>query len=373
MILIIDASRNRSGGARIHLDNFLNFSDPYKYGYKKVIVYSHRELISNLESKPWLVKINPFWLNSNIFSQFFWQIFILPFICWKSGGFLLTADGSSLNFISPQVRMVRDLLSFEPVGMSSQSSFLGRMRLYIMRKVHVYGCNKAKGVIFQTKYAAKELSLNGVSNKNLVIIPHGIPHSFIGLSDSGTKKNIRDKWNLIYVSPFLPYKNHLTVIEAVDLLVQKKVNLECGFIGGGYDWLEESCRSKIELNKSIADKFNFYGEVDQGELRDIMKSQDIFIFASSCESFGITLLEGMASGIPIACSNASSMPETLGNGGIYFNPTSAKSICDAVLTLVNDERVRDRVSYAAINKAKMFNWTDISSSTWKFISETRKS
>ena len=61
---------------------------------------------------------------------------------------------------------------------------------------------------------------------------------------------------------------------------------------------------------------------------------DIGVFASSCENLPITLLEMMGSGMQIACSNFSPMPEILGSEGIYFNPVKPASITEAMRKLI---------------------------------------
>ena len=63
---------------------------------------------------------------------------------------------------------------------------------------------------------------------------------------------------------------------------------------------------------------------------EYLSKSNIFIFASSCENMPITLIEGMASGLPIACSDRGPMPEVLQDGGVYFNPEDCKSIVFAI-------------------------------------------
>ena len=66
--------------------------------------------------------------------------------------------------------------------------------------------------------------------------------------------------------------------------------------------------------------------VANGNIPDYLARSDLFIFASSCENLPITMLEAMASGIPICCSNRGPMPEVLGREGCYFDPEVPASI-----------------------------------------------
>jgi glycosyltransferase involved in cell wall biosynthesis len=74
----------------------------------------------------------------------------------------------------------------------------------------------------------------------------------------------------------------------------------------------------------------------------VLSESDIFIFASSCENMPITLIEGMASGLPIACSNRGPMPEVLAEGGTYFNPEDPSSIAKAIQSLVENPSLRTK-------------------------------
>ena len=64
---------------------------------------------------------------------------------------------------------------------------------------------------------------------------------------------------------------------------------------------------------------------------------DAVIYASSCENMPNILIESMASGLPIACSDKQPMPEFLKNGGYYFNANSVDSIQKAIINLIEDK------------------------------------
>ena len=97
------------------------------------------------------------------------------------------------------------------------------------------------------------------------------------------------------------------------------------------------------------------------------KSADLGVFASSCENLPITLLENMASGLPIACSNLGPMPEVLGKAGVYFDPESGESIRDAIEQLVLSPRLRADVAQLAFARSKDFNWERCAKETFSFL------
>ena len=108
------------------------------------------------------------------------------------------------------------------------------------------------------------------------------------------------------------------------------------------------------------------------ELYKVYHQADAFVFASSCETFGQILLEAMASGLPIACSNRSAMPEVLGNAGIYFDPESPDQIADALTMLLKDHDLRAMLAQEAYDRAREYSWERCAKETFSFLAEVIK-
>ena len=92
----------------------------------------------------------------------------------------------------------------------------------------------------------------------------------------------------------------------------------------------------INENPSI-NKSHFVGEINQQKVIKDLKKFDIFVFASSSETFGISLVEAMAVGMPIVSSNKSSLPEVLQNGGLYFDPKDDLQLSNQIELLITNE------------------------------------
>ena len=83
-----------------------------------------------------------------------------------------------------------------------------------------------------------------------------------------------------------------------------------------------------------------------------------------------TLIEGMAAGLPIACSDRGPMPEVLGSAGVYFNPVSIESIVKALKELMSSQAKREKLAQEAESASQRFSWGVCSNQTWGFITET---
>jgi glycosyltransferase involved in cell wall biosynthesis len=121
------------------------------------------------------------------------------------------------------------------------------------------------------------------------------------------------------------------------------------------------------------EKFVFYhGKKSQEELLKYYHSTNGFIFASSCETFGQILLESMASGLPIACSDRSALPEVLGKTGHYFDPEDSLSIFEALKELLDSARLREELAANAFERAQTFSWEKCADETFGFIQKVFK-
>src|SRR5207253_4012008 len=100
----------------------------------------------------------------------------------------------------------------------------------------------------------------------------------------------------------------------------------------------------------------YWGAVPHGELQKRYAEAELCVFASTCENMPNILLENMASGLPIACSNRGPMPEVLGDAGLYFDPEDVVSIRDALRRLIESHDLRARLAQAAFQRAQVYSW-----------------
>ena len=105
------------------------------------------------------------------------------------------------------------------------------------------------------------------------------------------------------------------------------------------------------------------------DLSGYYQQADIGLFASSCETFGIILLEKMAAGLPIACSNQSAMPEILKEAGVYFDPVNATDIELTLERFISQEDLRASKSALSYRESKNYQWAKCAQETFTFVSQ----
>ena len=368
--IAIDASRNRSGGAKIHLIEILKNFKYDKYNIKEIHLWSYDELLKEIPNYPWLVKHIPM-KNPSILKELFWQYFIFPKALKKLKiDILLNSSAATICYFRPNVTMSRNMLSFEK-GMIKKSGFsIGRIRLILLKYVQKISLKNANGAIFLTNYASKSIQSFTGKLENVKIINHGISNIFFAKEF----KNItRKKLKCVYVSTIDFYKHQSNVVKALSKFESGTIEL---ILAGGLGSGSPALMSKKKLDETIknlghkSDFVKILGHVPHNKLPELYSNSDIVIFASSCENMPNTLVEGMASGLPIACSNRGPMPEILQDGGTYFDPENIDSIYRAIKTLVKSNKKRLSFSKKSYLLSKNFSWEKCSINTFNFLVET---
>jgi glycosyltransferase involved in cell wall biosynthesis len=368
-ILGIDASRNRSGGAIEYLKAILIDVDFDRYQFKEVHVWANENLCKQLPNYPWLIKHSPSILNKNILFQLLWQLFILPkkFKEAKCNCLFIT-DASTLFVHNNSIVLSQDILSYDKALMTSLKWGKQKLRLILIYFLQNNAFNKSKGVIFLTNYARTEIMRHCGYLKSTICIPHA--SSFTKRKvDNHEKLLLKKEIKIVYVSPFFEYKNQMNLVKAIIYLRTLYTNICLTLVGDFNSAYGNKVLTLVKKNDPDFNYFNFVGSLLHDEVQELLLESDIFIFPSSCETFGIALLEAMQLGLPIASSAMSSMPETLKDSAMFFNPHDVSSIINALETIILDDELRINLALKAKARAEYYSWKSTSNKTFGYINE----
>jgi glycosyltransferase involved in cell wall biosynthesis len=372
-IIGIDASRNRSGGARSHIIGIINAFVKQPSNTYIIHIWSYKSLLDSLPNCDIIIKHYPYELDKNLFYQLVWQFFKLPMEAKKVNcDILLYTDAGALVNFSPSVVMSRDMLSYEKGEMARYGFSISKIRLILLKYLQVYSLKKADGAIFLTNYAASVIQTYTGPLNNFKIIPHGVGEIFRSHQNKLLKKsnNTTTDYKCIYVSNAALYKHQWQVIKAIKYLKDQAYNLTLILVGGGTGLAQNKIDDEISRSDPNMKFIKQYSFLNHNHLQSLINESDIFIFASSCENMPNTLIEGMASGLPIACSNRGPMPEVLKNAGIYFNPEDHISIANAIIEILNDIDASNYRSNLSLEYSKLYSWDRCLNETLEFLKTT---
>ena len=161
---------------------------------------------------------------------------------------------------------------------------------------------------------------------------------------------------VLTVGDLQPRKNHVALIAAFARLVAKYPQLSHRLVLVGKNtWFAPKVREAAQKS-GVADRIHFAGFVSDSELINLYNSADCFIFPSLYEGFGLPIIEAMACGRAVACSDTSAMPEVADGAGLLFDPMSEDAMVRAMADILRDGELRARMERLAVQRATVFSW-----------------
>ena len=376
MILGIDAFNIRTGGGVTHLVELLGSADPLAYGFKQVIVWGGTTTLAKIADRDWLHKVNVPLLDRGLPYRVFWHRFRLRKLADRAGcDVLFMPGGSDESGFKPMVTMSQNLLPFEWRELRRYGISLTSLRLLLLRWSQSRSFRKANGIIFLTRYAEDAvLKVTGALQGKRLTIPHGINERFFKqpcaqrlLEECDEQRPFR----LVYVSIIDNYKHQSQVTEAIAKLRAEGLPLALDLIGPAYPPALRRLRRTLRRVDPTGSVVRYVGVIPHNELHAWYEAADLCVFASSCENMPNILLEGMAFGLPIACSNCGPMPEVLGDAGVYFNPEDPIDIANTIRRWLDFPDLREQKALAAYNLARQYSWARCAAETFGFLARVR--
>ncbi len=368
----IDGSNIKCGGGLTHLRELLNAAHPHAHGVQRVTVWTNEDTAARLPHKSWL-KVAPIPpLKRGLLFQLWWQRFDLPRLARDECDILFVPGGNHPGRFHPFVALSQNILPFDRVERARYGLSWMRLRLLLLRMGQSETFRRADGMIFLTTTAQVTVEQATGSLSYSKIIPHGISPMFRMVprvqERLGGHNGMRPfRW--LYVSIVDVYKHQWNLAGAAQQLLDEKLPLELELIGPAYTPALARLQNQLSRNQALSSAVHYRGPMDHESLVEAYRAADGFVFASSCENMPIILMEAMAAGLPIACSNRGPMPEVLRDAGVYFDPESSEDIARAMRELMLDRKKRAECAARAYEYAKEYTWERCARETFSFLAE----
>jgi|688.fasta_scaffold217713_1 glycosyltransferase involved in cell wall biosynthesis len=373
--IFIDATNIGIGGGVTHLLELLNHFDSRQY-HMNLVVCASEAVLKKLPEVSNVKKITHSLLNKSIIHRGIYQLYFFDKeISACKADLLFSITGDYIGNFHKVVGMSRNMLLYDELALDQISSWKEkiRFRLNFIRQKRCF--NKAKAIIFISEYSkdliTKRLSLSG---KRVEVIYHGLANRFKRdekphVNDLGI--DVKNPINFIYISTVHVYKHQWNVVEAVGR-VRNELGLELTLTLVGDVIYEPSGRRMFRCIEELdaEGKFvQYLGNVQYEKIHELYKTSSAIIFASSCENMPNTLIEGMASGLPILCSNFPPMPEFLKEGGFYCNPYHVDSIVEGIKELLANPEKQAKTVMLNQHEMDKYDWAITSQKTFEFLNE----
>jgi glycosyltransferase involved in cell wall biosynthesis len=195
-------------------------------------------------------------------------------------------------------------------------------------------------------------------DKISVVYP-GYHPSFVPERDRNRLEAVRKRYHIpasyvIYVGTLQPRKNLRALLDAFAAVAQQDRGVHL-VIAGKKGWLYEPLFGRVQ-QLELGKRVHFTGYVPQEDLPALISGARLFVLPSLYEGFGMPVLEAMACGTPVICSNVSSLPEVAGDAAILVNPHETAELVRALQRLLYDDALRCNLAQKGLKQVTRFSW-----------------
>ena len=257
---------------------------------------------------------------------------------------------------APQVTTIHDLI--HRTVPETHTRFLGLgLRLLVD-----LAARRSRRIIAVSDATKQEIvSRLGVDGDRVDVVPNGpgTVAKAAPLSDPDVRRRLElgARPVILAASAKRPHKNLERLIAAMTSLDDSVLVLP------GYPTPFEASLRAAADRAGVADRVRFVGWIDEPLLEGLYALARCLVVPSLAEGFGLPVVEAMARGTPVACSDIPPFREVGGDAVLYFDPLDVQSIADTVACLVADDELRRRLAAAGRSRAAQFSWAKTAAMT----------
>lgn len=288
---------------------------------------------------------------TSVFEQFPYYL-ALP----KEGVIHLTHQGLALPLLYLRrkgtrkvVVTVHDLI---PLARSADYGFLERC----LWKLLSHALRKSSHIIAISEHTKKDVvRYLGYPEEKVTVILSGVNQAVFKPSTSTSNTSTsNNESTILVVGSEMPRKNIQVVIKALALLTKKISDIKLVKVGASQWPHAREELKKLAAQLGVLDKITFHEYVKN--LSEVYQQASVFVMPSLYEGFGLPVLEAMACGCPIICSDRTSLPELGGDAVLYFNPEDAQELADKIHTVLTDQKTKEKLKKYGLQRVQQFTW-----------------
>ncbi|MBT4315254.1 MAG: glycosyltransferase family 4 protein [Candidatus Magasanikbacteria bacterium] len=272
-----------------------------------------------------------------------------------------------LFYNDPFVVTVHDLIMYHYPR--PEATTLGPIKFWIKDRLHRivlgHAIKKAKHIIVTSEFTKQDIHDTLKVSNDKMITTYQAPFSY-NISSLKDNEFVLQKYGIkkpyvMYVGTAYPHKNIEGLLNAW-LKFQELHGDEYQLVLVGK---ENYFYQRLLVQQATHEIKNFVytGFVEDDELSAIYLQSSLYVFPSFYEGFGLPPLEAQDHGVPVVSSNASCLPEVLGDSVLYFDPNSPDQMADMIHKALDDEGVRSELKQNAKENLKRFSWEGLAEKT----------
>jgi len=257
----------------------------------------------------------------------------------------------------PAVVTAHDMAIYRNAGWFPSGQAMS-VRLVVPRSMR-----RARAIVAVSACTARDVAeLFGVGEERLVVVPEGVASWFrplpaAGVEAVGRRLGLPSRF-VLFVSTIEPRKNLPTLLDAWGRMRDRPPLV----VAGGWGW---RCEAERERLGRMGPDVRVLGPVAPGDLPALYNLATCLAHPAWYEGFGLTPLEAMACGLPVVASNASSLPEVVGDAGVLVPPSDVEGWTAALDRVCGDATLAATLSARGLARAAEFTWSRAAQATWR--------
>jgi glycosyltransferase involved in cell wall biosynthesis len=222
-------------------------------------------------------------------------------------------------------------------------------------------CERAELVIVASEWAKQDVVRRlGIPPSKIAIVEMPPVVSAYPVPDAATVERIRLKLGLpprfiFYPAQTWPHKNHIRLFEAI-ALIRDRHGLDIDVVCSGSQNAHFAEIERTVRRLGLQDRVRFLGFVAPIEIQSLYRLARCMVFPSLFEGWGLPVVEAFSLGLPVACSNVTSLPAMVGDAALLFDPRDVDAMAEATLALWQDEGLRATLASRGYQVVGRFDW-----------------
>ena len=260
----------------------------------------------------------------------------------------------------PAVRSAPGIVTIHDLQPLANPERFGPVKGAYIRSVVPRSLRKARQVVALSEFVAADVVARvGIARDRVALVPCGIddPGAAVDMARSAEllqRLGLHDHRFVIYPAITYPHKNHATLVAAFARLTADDVDVRLVLTGGAGP-SEEVLTSTIAAY-GLESKVIRTGRIPEKDLDLLYRHATMLAFPSQYEGFGVPVLEAMARGCPVVASDAASLPEVIGEAGLFVPALDVARWADAMSAVLDDGALRTALVRKGFERARLFSW-----------------
>ncbi len=271
------------------------------------------------------------------------------------------------DFIPPAFGYDRSVITIHDLNFLYYPRFLtAESRRYYNDQIE-WAVRRTDHILVDSRATKTDLtSVLGVPCEKVTVVHLAADPSFHPVSDEDARevaaRYALEPGFLLFVGTLEPRKNLPGLLRAYRILLDEDVTAQPLVLVGSKGWLYEEIFDRVET-LDLSKQVRFLHGVPDADLPGLYNAASVLATPSFYEGFGLPPLEAMSCGTPVVVADRASLPEVVGDSGVFIDPEDPDDIARALQRVLTEESLRDRMRELGLERASRFSWKRVAQET----------